>query len=119
MRRTFAKRRASRAFFCYREISAKLWYTTATQFGAAWSSRTKFKPTRPISSAQERCEEGPFGVRPEVMERFVRSCAGACLATYVLGVGDRHLDNLMLTSGGDAHKRRFAWLHAHGYESSV
>ncbi|KAL1520440.1 hypothetical protein AB1Y20_022022 [Prymnesium parvum] len=42
----------------------------------------------------------PYGIEPEVLETFVKSCAGYCVAMYVLGVGDRHLDNLMLRSNG-------------------
>lgn len=42
-----------------------------------------------------------LGVRKDAMDNYVKSVAGYCVVTYLLGVGDRHLDNLLLT--GDGH----------------
>ena len=36
----------------------------------------------------------------KAMDEFMYSCVGYSVATYVLGVGDRHGDNIMLKQNG-------------------
>ena len=34
------------------------------------------------------------------LESYINSCAGYCVVTFLLGIGDRHLENLMIEKNG-------------------
>jgi len=55
---------------------------------------------RTIAEWLKKKNEGPAAWKKAV-ENFIYSCAGYCVATYVLGVGDRHNDNILLTRTGN------------------
>ncbi|KHJ30663.1 putative phosphatidylinositol 3-kinase [Erysiphe necator] len=55
-------------------------------------------------------DTAPLGVRKEALETFTRSCAGYCVITYLLGVGDRHLDNLLLAPDGHFFHADFGFI---------
>lgn len=42
----------------------------------------------------------PYLINKNVMDTYIKSCAGYSVITYLLGVGDRHLDNLLLHPTG-------------------
>ncbi|KAH6604970.1 phosphatidylinositol kinase [Trichoderma cornu-damae] len=52
----------------------------------------------------------PLGVRQETLDTYVKSCAGYCVITYILGVGDRHLDNLLLAPDGHFFHADFGYI---------
>lgn len=55
-------------------------------------------------------DRAPYGVRKEAMDTYVKSCAGYCVITYLLGVGDRHLDNLLLAPSGHFFHADFGYI---------
>jgi phosphatidylinositol 3-kinase len=46
------------------------------------------------------CETAPDHILPQALDNYVRSCAGYCIITYVLGIGDRHCDNILICPDG-------------------
>lgn len=55
-------------------------------------------------------ENEPLGVRKEAMDTYIKSCAGYCVITYLLGVGDRHLENLLLAPDGHFFHADFGFI---------
>lgn len=59
---------------------------------------------------QQHAITSDLGVLSVVMDNYVKSCAGYCVITYLLGVGDRHLDNLLLSPNGKFWHADFGYI---------
>lgn len=64
----------------------------------------------PASSPDNPSATGLMGVRREAMDTYVKSLAGYCVITYLLGVGDRHADNLLLAPDGHFFHADFGYI---------
>lgn len=62
------------------------------------------------TTVQEHASTSNLGVSSILMDNYVKSCAGYCVITYILGVGDRHLDNLLLSPNGKFWHADFGYI---------
>ncbi|KAF2086545.1 phosphatidylinositol 3-kinase [Saccharata proteae CBS 121410] len=89
-------------------------FVPSISLGAA---HTKYKGQGNVILAYLRAnnpdENAPLGIRKETMDTYVRSCAGYCVITYLLGVGDRHSDNLLLAPDGHFFHADFGYILGH------
>lgn len=74
--------------------------TTQGAKGAKFSEPEADNPIQDFLRAFAFHESDPYMISRTAMDTYVKSCAGYCVVTYVLGVGDRHLDNLLLHHTG-------------------
>lgn len=68
--------------------------------GKTASTSTASNPIQDFLRTNAYDPNAPYFIKKDVMDNFVKSCAGYCVVTYLLGVGDRHTDNLLLHPDG-------------------
>ena len=81
-----------------------------SQTFAAISSKYRNNPALAYLRQHNPDDSAYLGVRKETLDTYIKSCAGYCVITYILGVGDRHLDNLLLAPDGHFFHADFGFI---------
>jgi len=74
--------------------------SSTKSFGTGGASVYIDNPIQDFLRSNAYDADAPYFIRKEVMDNYIKSCAGYSIITYLLGVGDRHLDNLLLHVNG-------------------
>lgn len=77
---------------------------------SAIASKYRTNPALAYLKHHNPDDKQPLGVRQETLDTYIKSCAGYCVITYILGVGDRHLDNLLLAPDGHFFHADFGFI---------
>ena len=55
-------------------------------------------------------EHNPTRSIEDIRERFTRSCVAYCILSYLLGIGDRHMENIMVLPSGEIFHIDFGFI---------
>lgn len=63
-------------------------------------NNSEYRSIRDFLKKNNPSSTDKYGIKAEAMDNYVKSSAGYIVITYILGIGDRHYDNILITRCG-------------------